>query len=149
MDSLAVISLKKLEQLAVRYLAVSAWAMTPIICLGALLTGNPLWMEATGFSLILSLASLYTKKDKDASLSTKYLLASVLTIQTSILLGVFSGHPWQLDIHMLFFAVLAGISMMVDWRPIFLSTAFVALHHLLLSFVLPSLVFPDLSLIHI
>lgn len=143
MDRLSIITLKQLEQNAVRYLSASAWAMTPAICLGALFSGNPLWMEATGFSLILSLASLYTKSENSTSLASKYLLATVLTVQTSILLGVFSGHPWQLDIHMLFFAVLAGISMMVDWRPILLSTTFVALHHLLLSFALPTLVFPD------
>ena len=53
-----------------------------------------------------------------------------------------SGHAWQIDIHMYFFAALALLVAYCDYRPILIGTAAVALHHLVLNFVLPAAVFP-------
>ncbi|WP_019645874.1 methyl-accepting chemotaxis protein [Novispirillum itersonii] len=61
----------------------------------------------------------------------------------AILLYQFSGHPWQVDIHMYFFAALALCVALVDWRAILAGAAAVAVHHLLLNAVLPALIWPD------
>jgi methyl-accepting chemotaxis protein len=54
----------------------------------------------------------------------------------------FEGHPWQVDMHMYFFAALAMLTAFCDWRTLLLSAAVVALHHLTLNFLYPDAVFP-------
>ncbi len=53
-----------------------------------------------------------------------------------------SGHPWQIDTHMYFFATLACIVAYCDYRPIIAGTLAVALHHLILNFIVPAAIFP-------
>ncbi len=45
--------------------------------------------------------------------------------------------------HMIFFAFLAVLTIMADWRVILAATLTTAVHHLLLNFVAPAYVFPD------
>ncbi|MGY6628879.1 MAG: methyl-accepting chemotaxis protein [Oceanicaulis sp.] len=54
-----------------------------------------------------------------------------------------SGHPWQIDMHMTFFAALAAVTVLVDWRALIAAAAAAALHHLSLNFLLPAAIFPD------
>ncbi len=60
-----------------------------------------------------------------------------------VLVGVFAGHPWQLDMHMYFFAMLGLTALLCDWRAIVAAAGLTALHHLSLNFLAPWLVFPD------
>jgi methyl-accepting chemotaxis protein len=53
-----------------------------------------------------------------------------------------SGHPWQIDMHMLFFAALAATTALCDWRALLAAAAAIAVHHLLLNIVLPEAIFP-------
>ena len=53
-----------------------------------------------------------------------------------------SGHPWQIDMHMYFFAALACLVAYCDYRPIVAGTVAVALHHLALNFLLPAAIYP-------
>ena len=73
---------------------------------------------------------------------TRLASAAALAGLPAMLLYQFAGHPWQLHFHMYFFAVLAVLSAWCDWRPILLGAAVIAAHHLVLSVVLPDLVFP-------
>lgn len=135
--------LAQFRKSAKKYLIRANWAMVLITLISTLIANADLWLEATGLSIVLALTTLYTTRTSFDDLSAKFVLSTSLTLQTTLVLAVFSGHPWQLDIHMMFFAVLAAIAMMVDWRPVMLSTGIVAVHHLTLSFILPTLVFPD------
>lgn len=62
--------------------------------------------------------------------------------QVSLVVAVARDTPFQLDMHMLYFAALAVTIIFCDWRAILAGAATVALHHLVLSFVLPEMVFP-------
>jgi signal transduction histidine kinase/ActR/RegA family two-component response regulator len=53
-----------------------------------------------------------------------------------------SGHAWQADSHMYFFAMLACLVAYCDVRPIMAGTIAVALHHLVLNFLLPAAIYP-------
>ena len=53
----------------------------------------------------------------------------------------FEGRPWQTDMHMYFFAVLASLAAYCDYRPIVAGTVAVALHHLMLNFIFPAAVY--------
>ena len=74
--------------------------------------------------------------------ATRLLSAVLLMAQVSLLVAAASGHPWQIDLHMTYFAMLAVLAVYCDWKAIVAATATVAVHHLALSFLLPELVFP-------
>lgn len=54
----------------------------------------------------------------------------------------FQGHAWQLDSHMLFFALLACLTGLRSIAALLVATVIVALHHASLSVVMPSLIYP-------
>jgi methyl-accepting chemotaxis protein len=62
--------------------------------------------------------------------------------QTSLLVLLFEGHPWQVEMHFYYFVVLAMLSGFCDWRVLVLAAGLVSLHHLTLNFVLPAAVYP-------
>lgn len=70
--------------------------------------------------------------------------ASAITLvgQTSLFVYLLEGHPWQVEAHFYYFAVLAMLSGFCEWRVILLAAALIALHHLGLNFILPSAIYP-------
>jgi methyl-accepting chemotaxis protein len=76
--------------------------------------------------------------------STTIALALAVTLvgQTSLLVYDFSGHPWQVEMHFYYFAVLAMLSGFCDWRVLILAAGLISLHHGSLDFVLPQAVYP-------
>ena len=71
-----------------------------------------------------------------------YTLAIALVGQTSLLVFAFQGHPWQVEMHFYYFAVLAMLSGFCGWRALVLAAALIALHHAGLNEILPSAVYP-------
>jgi methyl-accepting chemotaxis protein len=71
-----------------------------------------------------------------------FALAVALVGQTSILVYLFSGHPWQVEMHFYYFAVLAMLSGFCEWTVIVTAAALIAGHHLSLNFFLPAAVYP-------
>jgi len=69
-------------------------------------------------------------------------LAVALVGQTSILVYLMSGHPWQVEMHFYYFAILAMLSGFCDWRVLLAAAGLIAVHHLSLNFLLPSAVYP-------
>lgn len=78
--------------------------------------------------------------------SGRTIVAQGLIGQAIALTAALSGHPWQIDSHMVYFAVLATLIALVDIRPLIFGAATIALHHLSLSVFLPRLVFPSVEL---
>ncbi|MEP2642421.1 methyl-accepting chemotaxis protein [Roseobacter sp.] len=52
------------------------------------------------------------------------------------------GHPWQLDTHMLYFALLATLVSLRSIPVLLAGAGLIAAHHLSLSFVMPTLIYP-------
>ncbi|MFN3671342.1 MAG: methyl-accepting chemotaxis protein [Bosea sp. (in: a-proteobacteria)] len=75
------------------------------------------------------------------SILMRLMLAAVLIGQVSSFVFGFAGHPWQPDMHMYYFAVLALLAGFCDWRPIVLAAALTVLLHLVLQHALPAAVF--------
>jgi methyl-accepting chemotaxis protein len=75
--------------------------------------------------------------------------ASRLTIavayigMVSILLAAFRGSGFQIDLHMYYFAAMAILATYCDWEVVLAAAGATAVHHLVLNFVAPALVFPD------
>jgi methyl-accepting chemotaxis protein len=69
-------------------------------------------------------------------------LAVALIGQTSLLVYDFSGHPWQVEMHFYYFAVLAMLSGFCDWRVMAFAGVLITLHHGSVDFLLPQAVYP-------
>lgn len=57
--------------------------------------------------------------------------------------SAFQGHPWQIDSHMLFFALLACLICMRSVMALLVGATVIAVHHLSLSFLMPALIYPS------
>jgi methyl-accepting chemotaxis protein len=71
-----------------------------------------------------------------------FALAVALAGQTSILVFLFNGHPWQVEMHFYYFAVLAMLSGFCEWPVLVAAAGLIAVHHLSLDFLLPDAVYP-------
>jgi methyl-accepting chemotaxis protein len=109
-----------------------------VVALEWLVRGSVGWLSAV-MAAIAVFAGLMAFQSSSAAQRLFLSIAMMLTV--SCILGAMEGHPWQMDIHMYFFAALAMVVAFCDWRPIMAGTVTIALHHLILNFVLPSLVF--------
>jgi methyl-accepting chemotaxis protein len=117
-----------------------AFLHVPIIALAFWLRGeNGLLPVALAFVFAAGALLLYATRG--AATLTQLFMAVALIGQVSIMVFSFAGHPWQPDMHMYYFAVLALLAGFCDWRPIVMGAALTAVHHLVLQYVLPSAVF--------
>ena len=66
--------------------------------------------------------------------------------QAIAMTAAFAMHPWQIDSHMMFFALLAVVVSMTSVRAILMAVVLVAVHHLSLSVLMPVLVYPDVDI---
>ena len=134
-------ALDELRWYARRGLVGLVWLHVPLAGLLAALTGGS-WMIATFLAAGLAgLASISLAFEK-AQAFAHACIAIALTGSVSVLLGAMAGHPWQVDLHMYYFAGLALLALLCDWQAVLAATIVVAVHHLALNFILPSLVYP-------
>ena len=73
--------------------------------------------------------------------------AAALIGQAIALTTSFQGHPWQIDTHMLFFALLACLIVLRSIPAILMATIITACHHLSLSVLMPALVYPSTGIV--
>ncbi len=90
----------------------------------------------------MALAATLSWRAAGNGLSTRLVFAVALMGGVAVFPFQLSGHPWQIDMHMYFFAALACLVAYCDYRPIIAGTVAVALHHLVLNFILPAAIFP-------
>lgn len=76
---------------------------------------------------------------------TAYRYTAGIAIMGIIAAAVFMlrGHPWQIDMHLYFFAALAILVFFIDRTVIVAAAVFVLVHHLVFNFVLPNWIYPD------
>lgn len=113
-----------------------------------------LWNKAMPVPMALAIAALMAATYQltfmrcGTSPVTRNIATVALIGEPSLLLLLFAGHPWQMDMHMYFFAVLALNLAWFDRGPVFFGACLTAVHHLVLLYLLPYAVFPgagDLS----
>lgn len=120
------------------------------IGLAALVTGTTIVIGAPlGLAPVISIsfACLSVLAWKIRGSFAPMLSAVGLIGQAIAFSAAFSGHPWQLDSHMLFFALMAALVVLIDVRALLVAAGVVVVHHLSLSIVLPSLIYPDAGLL--
>ncbi|ETW13602.1 methyl-accepting chemotaxis-like protein [Roseivivax marinus] len=133
----------RVERNALSTLAGVNAAFVPAVGLTAWAIGSPL-LFAPLLSAVFAFCALGARSARGGSAPVVMALASVG--QPIALTAALAGHPWQIDSHMLFFAVLAGLIMLRSVPAVLAATGLVAAHHLLLTLFLPTLVYPSFDL---
>ncbi|HNB28849.1 MAG TPA: chemotaxis protein, partial [Alphaproteobacteria bacterium] len=124
-----------------RVLAIYIAGHLPIVlALEWLLQGGPGWTSATMAAIAAATGLMAWRAE---GLSQRLFLGVAMMLTVACVLAAMRGQAWQIDIHMYFFAALAMLVAFCDWRVVLAGTVAVALHHLVLNFALPALVFPD------
>ena len=134
-------ALTALRIAASRILLGLLWANVVLTGVVTALHGMPLLFPVTVAAAFAALASLAVWRDPAGQATRATVTVSAVAVPALLVAG-FAGHPWQIDMHMAFFAVLAILAVYADWRVILLAAAVTAVHHLALNFILPALVFP-------
>ena len=136
-------SLEALRSKHTKILVFAQWAHVPLIAVLGLYMDAANLIQALALSAAIAMGGSVSFATSGASLATRCVVAVGFCMQAATLTFLASGHPWQIDMHMYFFAALAMSVAMFDVRATFAAAGATALHHLILNFVAPVLVFPS------
>ena len=124
-----------------RFMLAFLWLHVPLVAIaGAVVSGA--WLMPGVGALILSLAVTLAWKAAPTGAAFRHALGVAQMAMVALLVLAFEGHPWQIDLHMYFFATLAILTAFCDWRTLVVAAGAVAVHHLVLNFAYPAAVFP-------
>ncbi|PFG63674.1 methyl-accepting chemotaxis protein [Thioclava sp. ES.031] len=124
-----------------KLLAFGTVAMAAIVTATAYLVGTA-FLVASVTAWVFASAALLGWRMRDRRRGNTILAQGVIG-QAVALTAALSGHPWQIDAHLSFFALMAVLIVMVDTRAIFFAAATIVVHHLALSVLMPSLIYPS------
>lgn len=94
-----------------------------------------------GLAVAFLIAGIMAVMGIAKSATSRVMTAIFAQAQVALIVGAMAGHPWQIDAHMHFFATMAVLILLVDYRPVIAGAAAVAVHHLALNVLLPDLVY--------
>ena len=134
--------LDSLRRAVSRGLVALLWLHVPLNVAVAAYLGNAVWGQGL-MAFGLAAAATAAWRINGDGLATRLTVAVAVTGMVALLLDAAAGHPWQLDLHMYFFAALAVLSAYCDWRVLLAAAGATALHHLGLNLLLPAAVYPD------
>ncbi|MBP1850736.1 methyl-accepting chemotaxis protein [Rhizobium halophytocola] len=121
------------------------WINVALITARFLLRAEGPEFLAIGGTLLIALSASAAWWQDRIGATTRAVTSLAHAATVAIMVYAFAGSPLQIDIHMYFFASLAICAAWIDWRALVGYAALVAVHHLLLFFVLPFAVFPGQS----
>ncbi|WP_176593714.1 hybrid sensor histidine kinase/response regulator [Sphingobium sp. EM0848] len=125
-----------------RFLVALLWLHVPILALAArIVDGSVAGVMLASTLLALSYHLAWWRSG--SAPSTRYLSAVALMGEPALLVYLFAGKAWQMDMHMYFFAMLALTIAWCDRRAVLIAAVTVAIHHLILDLLLPVAVFPN------
>src|SRR5216684_3406831 len=133
--------LETLRETTSKMLLAVLWLHIPICLTISMMRGTD-WLLPTVVMVAMALAATTSWRAAGNGLSTRLIFAVALMGEVSVFTFQLAGHPWQIDTHMYFFAALACFVAYCDYRPIIAGTIAVALHHLVLNYILPAAVYP-------
>ena len=135
-------ALAPLQRQTTKGLAYALWLHLPIVLGLGLYIGSANLVTSLLLSAGLAGLSTFLVASSPASSATRCFVASSYTMQAAVFVFLCSGHPWQIDMHMYFFAALAISVATFDAKAVLAAAGVTALHHLVLNFVAPAWVFP-------
>jgi methyl-accepting chemotaxis protein len=133
-----------LRETASKAMLVLLWCQVPIALAIAFARGTD-WLVPGLMMVLLAGVSTLSWRISGSGVQTRCTVAVALMGGVSVIVYQMSGHPWQIDMHMYFFATLAFLAAYCDYRPILFAAVAVALHHLTLNFLFPAALYPGNS----
>jgi methyl-accepting chemotaxis protein len=124
-----------------KLLTAALWLHVPIAVVLGMTRGTD-WLMPALLMAAIAIAATASWQLAGNGLSTRLVIGVAVMADVSVLVYQMSGSPWQIDMHMYFFAALACLMAYCDYRPIMAGTVAVAVHHLFLNFVLPAALYP-------
>ena len=134
-------SLDRLRWFASRSLVILLWIHALLNPAVAALAGGD-WVVSGLVSASLAAAATICIGFGVAARTTHAMIAVALVGTVSMLVVATGGTPWQVDLHMYYFASLALLATLCDWEAIVVAAAAVAVHHLALNFLFSALIYP-------
>lgn len=131
--------LASLRRQGVRIIAGLAWLMVAVTAVSAPFasTGYLPPVMALALAAFPTIAAL--KGAGDAP--TRLALGPTMPLFCAVLVYQWDASPWIIDLHMTFFAGIAALSVLADWRPVLAAAVVTCVHHLVLNGLAPALVF--------
>lgn len=126
------------------FVGVLNLGMIPVPPLVAWAVGNPVWLAA-GLTAALGLLGIVVRNGGGSQARAGSALA--LVGQAMLLTAALSGHPWQIDSHMVYFAMLAALVILLDLTALIAAAAAIVVQHLGMTLLLPHLVYPSADLV--
>jgi len=125
----------------IQTLAVLCWLCVAMSGLDALLNSGD--VLGFGFSVVLALGPTWLAVRGRSDAAARITVGATLPLFAAVFLMQAHQQAWQTDVHMVFFALIAAVAILADWRPLIAATLVTALHHLLTNYIAPSYVFPE------
>ncbi len=142
-DVSALGSIDLIRQRGVMMLAALGWVALLVIALamsaGSVAAAWPVLLAGMAVNIGPTTMALRWRHDMAARLVTATLAAAM----PALLVYALQGRPWQMDGHMYFFVALAALTVLCDVRALAFASALIAVHHLLLNWLVPAWVFAD------
>ena len=117
--------------------------LTPVPAAGAWLAGLSPWPFLI---MSLAIASVSTALQRGGRSIARIAVSLGAMGQLPLLTAALAGNPWQLDTHLIYFSVLAGLVILQDQRALLAASGIVVVHHMVLTFFLPTLIYPSSGL---
>jgi methyl-accepting chemotaxis protein len=134
-------SLELLRRKSLRLIVGAVWLQVPIVALTCWMNGAPLLMPLLTALAIAVTAEAFARAAPDGA-QARVVAGVAVMGSISLVVASFSGDKLQVDLHMYYFAALALLVAACDWRVIVAGAATVAVHHVILNFTLPALIYP-------
>ena len=126
-------ALANIRQQAANVLVPFLWLHAALIVLAGLHAGND-WTGSLVASLIFcAVATLAWRLPSCPRVIMRVITAVALMGQVMLLVYMYRNHPWQIDLHMYFFAGLAMLAFFCDVTVLLAAAGVVAVHHLSLN----------------
>jgi len=109
--------LDALRETASKALISLLWLHVPIAAVIGMARGTD-WLMPTILMIAFAAAATLSWRSVGNGLSTHLVIAVALMGGVSVFTFQLSGHAWQVDSHMYFFAALASLAAYCDYRPI-------------------------------
>lgn len=131
-------SLQQFQDEALRPLLALTTVSATVIGAAAFFAGEVFLAACASLLAMVPLGQAYARHSGG---SRRIVLGIVFPLFAAIAVALTNGSQWQMDMHMLFFAYLAALALLADWRVIAVATGATATHHIALNVAAPELLF--------
>lgn len=138
---LKTLTLDSMRRIAARTLVALMAGGVAVTLAAGIIAGSKQVALATGLAALAAAVPAWNAYRGRFDATARVALGMAVPVTPAAILFALSGHPWQTDIHMLFFALIAALVPLADWRAILAATLVTAVHHLLINFIAPAYVF--------